>query len=428
MRPIKKINNTIHNIISLGDSVIHGSSTYPPNVQQILNKYGNATINSMTLRRHPVDKILKDTLNIVSLGKFNKRVEPYDNLYHLALEIYVLNNQKIILEKIERINMSLNIPDKEGTQRQQVNNVRSNMTLYELMNKTKSYMGSQFFSYDAVKNNCQDFIMAVLMANKCGNQLNFEFIKQDTQELFRGLRGTKKIAHFATELGERANIIMQGGGYIDKDIKNYNMVLSHLMSHVQDPNEPIDNKDFNQSIKLIKVIKHLKKSKNMKGGSLEEDNKKYIKLLSAIKKKMESKGFVFWFDTEGNVISQGLNTTDAKNMIIKKIMKDKDAWKNKIVTELVIEFDKKNIMDEESGGLSITVDLNKIVFNGDKLSIQMKNTNNSLFSMCYKYDELHKFKPSDLKKISLFVSNEVLKKIGLKIYHYSDIEDYINNL
>lgn len=154
------------------------------------------------------------------------------------------------------------------------------------------------------------------------------------------------------------------------------------------------------------------------------DEKKYLKILNNIKEELKSKGYVFWFDVNGKVLAQGLTTQSAKTLMIKKINEDKNKWNNAIVTELVVEFDKKNIMDEESGGLSITVDLNRIKFNQDKLSIQMKNKTNSLFAMCYKYDELSKFKLRDLKKISLFVSNETLKKFKSKTYSYSDIVEY----
>lgn len=162
------------------------------------------------------------------------------------------------------------------------------------------------------------------------------------------------------------------------------------------------------------------------GGNVNEN--KYMTYLKKIKDTMKKKGYVFWFDTDGKVLAQGLDTTSAKNKIIKQINADKSAWKNKIVTELVIEFDKDNLMNKTSGGLSISVDLNRVVIMGEKVSIQMKNKENSLFSLCYSYDELSKFKPSDLKKISLFVSNETLKKIGLNIFHYKDIVKYIEDL
>jgi len=41
----------------------------------------------------------------------------------------------------------------------------------------------------------------------------------------------------------------------DDEIKEYGKILSHLVSHIKDPKEPIDKKDFKQAIELIKKIK-----------------------------------------------------------------------------------------------------------------------------------------------------------------------------
>lgn len=179
----------------------------------------------------------------------------------------------------------------------------------------------------------------------------------------------------------------------------------------------------------VKYLKYKQKTEKIKqfleqsGGA--DDNKKYLKILHKIKEGLKTKGYVFWFDDQGKILAQGLDTKSAKAKIVKLIMEDKTKWNNAIITELVIEFDPKNIMDEKSGGLSISIDLNKVILDGNRLSIQMKNKNNSLFSMCYKYDELSSFKLSDLKKFSLFVSNEKLKKFGSDIFHYENMLEYI---
>ena len=124
----------------------------------------------------------------------------------------------------------------------------------------------------------------------------------------------------------------------------------------------------------FKYLKYKRKINNINqslqiGGENYDDKKKYLKTLLKIKEGLKTKGYVFWFDSQGKVIVQGLDTKSAKSKMIKLIVADKNKWKNEIVTELVIEFDPKNIMDEDSGGLSISVDLNKIVLNDDKLSI-----------------------------------------------------------
>jgi len=100
-------------------------------------------------------------------------------------------------------------------------------------------MGSQFFQYDAVKNNCQDFLLNVLKSNGIGDEQDYQFIKQDTEQLFKGLPALKKVAHLATELGERGNILLQGGA-----------LNNQLFSHTKNP------------AKVIKTIRMLRKLKN----------------------------------------------------------------------------------------------------------------------------------------------------------------------
>lgn len=53
---------------------------------------------------------------------------------------------------------------------------------------------------------------------------------------------------------------MKGKGIKEDALKNYGMFLKHLESHIIDPKEPIDQKDYLQSDKIIKAIKKIKTS------------------------------------------------------------------------------------------------------------------------------------------------------------------------
>jgi len=188
-----------------------------------------------------------------------------------------------LLEKNARINMDVKTSpvNRPNSEIKIVEQVPQNITVQQLMDNTRRRMGNQFFQYDAVVNNCQDFLLNVLQANGLGNQTDYAFIKQDTEKLFKGLPILKKVAHAVTEIGERADVAMQGGtvdvNSIDTSISNYSQFLEHLTSHIVDPNEPIDGRDFAEAIKIINIIKQLKEKKNKKqGGSIAE--KKNIKI------------------------------------------------------------------------------------------------------------------------------------------------------
>lgn len=268
---IKKIKKPISNIIQTGKLVIQGSNDYPPNVKKIMSQYGAQIIKAITLKRTPVDKALTGALNLFSLGKFGERFEKsFDELFHLFMEIETQGGTRLTLEKIERINMEVNPKSRPDEETKSVPNIPSGISVNQLLENARKKMGSQFFQYDAVVNNCQDFLLNVLKASGIGSEADYQFIKQDTAKLFKGMPVLKGIAHTATELGERANIIKQGGALTQSaNIKNYGMILEHLVSHIKDPNEPIDPKDYRQGIKLINVIKQLKKGE-LKGSGLKK--------------------------------------------------------------------------------------------------------------------------------------------------------------
>jgi len=272
MKPIKSIKKKIikpigrdlkqfgKNVAKTTKLIIQGSNDYPPNVKQILDGYGNEVVKSIVLKRNPVSGLLTGALNVLSLGKFGERMEKsFDELFHLYLEFSTTNGTKILLEKNERINMELNPKDRPDTTIREISNIPQGLTINQILERTKQFMGSQFFQYDARNNNCQDFIVAILKSNGIGNDADIHFVKQDTDRLFKGLDILGKIAHTATELGERGNIALQGGKLSkNQNIKTYGTILEHLITHIKDPSEPIDPKDYKQAIKVVNTIKKLK--------------------------------------------------------------------------------------------------------------------------------------------------------------------------
>lgn len=292
MKPIKQAKKRI---TAFGKDLIRGSVSYPPNVKKILSQYGNGIIKSISIKRTPVSGVLTGALSLFSLGKFGERMEKsFDELFHLFIEIELQTGTRLTLEKNERINMEVNPRTRPDEQIKSVQNIPQGLTVNVMLENTKKSMGSQFFSYDAMKNNCQDFILSVFKSNGIGDESDYQFIKQDTDQLFKGLPVLKKIAHGATELGERANIISQGGAITKSaDIKNYGMILEHLVSHIKDPSEPVDPKDYKQATKLISTIRQIK------GGTIETKKKYIIQTVLFDKSQWTNSKAVKWLKKHG---------------------------------------------------------------------------------------------------------------------------------
>ena len=277
MNTFQDVKNTANKTMNL---LTNDLNNYTPKAIEIINKYGNEVIRSLELKRTPVNSAITGALNMFSLGKFGERFEKnFDELFHLFLLITTVNGNKILIEKNERINIDASPPDRPETQIKVISNVPQGLTINRMLQQAQNNMGSQYFNYHPVNNNCQDFLLGVLKSNGIGDQTDYDFIKQDTDKLFKGMPILSKVAYGATQLGEKANAVMNGGKILkSKNIENYAMFLNHLTSHITDPKEPIDIRDFKQAIKAINIIK------NLKGGGLEKKSKFDIQSIVFLKK------------------------------------------------------------------------------------------------------------------------------------------------
>jgi len=218
-------------------AVVKGRNDYPPKMREILKKYGDKPIMKIFTCRNPVGSLLTGALNAVSMGEFNKRFEqqPYDKLFHLDLRCEVdigekeFNKQQkaskisklikqnriatILLEKREILDAVVNPKKTKETECQLIVNVPQGLlTINKLLEGGKKVLGNKFFTYSAYDNNCQNYVMALLKGSNIGSQENYDFVKQNTKELFKGLPGTRKIANTVTDLGATFNTLIEGAG------------------------------------------------------------------------------------------------------------------------------------------------------------------------------------------------------------------------
>lgn len=228
---LKKIGTTIkHTLTNKSEAtekvdkyvktVLQGRENFPPKVRTILEKVGDKPVTNINIVRTPVQKVLVEVLNIVSLGAFKERLKqtPYDTLFHLRVDITVEGGQKVSLEKNEVINMEvLSNPLKDenptvssNSETRQIQNLIPGLTINSMLNKAREIQGDKFFKYSAYDNNCQDFIIALLQGSNIGTSDDYNFIKQSVQQLFTGV--SKKFANFVTTLGRKFNELTKGAG------------------------------------------------------------------------------------------------------------------------------------------------------------------------------------------------------------------------
>jgi hypothetical protein len=188
----------------------------PPNVKDILNRRGDAIVQSIRIGRTPVQSAIQGILKTLS-------TVPYDNLFHLFM-VFKTSKGEILFEKNARINASTTIPKSEEWF--DINSV-PNKTLNDYIQTTKKAMGSKFFPYHPNTNNCQDFIKGVLESNGINDQSAINFVKQDTSMIFKNKGWLSGMAKQVTDLGGYADVVLQGGSFskglsnelTDKEIK-----------------------------------------------------------------------------------------------------------------------------------------------------------------------------------------------------------------
>ena len=191
---------------------------------ETIKKYGDIPIVSMKIQRCPVNTAIIKSLNIISFGSFEKAMKKYnfDKLFHLSLLLELQNNKYIVYEKNEEINIIEGNTYKKGCELMNIDLSDRKLTLNEIISNTKQKMGQKnFYDYDGRHNNCQNFILESLKANKLNNQKYEDFIYQDLENLWVDVKKAnpylENVMNLTTKAGRIFNRLIGKGNDVDID-------------------------------------------------------------------------------------------------------------------------------------------------------------------------------------------------------------------
>jgi hypothetical protein len=178
----------------------------PPKFRKLLQEVGDEKINKLVLWREPI--------SVNSMLKFLKLNKSFDDLFHLALNLsdkYNLDKQSVLtFERGKPKGETLEIP------------VSKDITIREMIEKTKKRMGDNAYSSYSVRNNCQQFLLNVLSANGLMTTEARKFIEQDVEKILQDLpKYSEVVANFFTGAQAVANRLIEGEG----STKMYNYQL-----------------------------------------------------------------------------------------------------------------------------------------------------------------------------------------------------------
>ena len=192
---------------------------YMPSVRKLLQEIQGKKIVKMIVVRDPIKEEIHMLANAISMNEINKfkKEVSIDDLFHLFCVCTLDDGQMIRFEKnaeIEAFKISkIQQIDKSNIFECVVPN---QISLNELLDNTRQKIGDRlFFDYNAMTNNCQDFIYNCLYHNgyESTNPKMKSFIKQDLTKLAKNMSSTSKtIMNTLTDLGKKTNILIGGAG------------------------------------------------------------------------------------------------------------------------------------------------------------------------------------------------------------------------
>jgi len=163
--------------------------------------------------------------------------------------------------------------------------------------------------------------------------------------------------------------------------------------------------------------------KNLIGG------KTNVSEINSIIKKLNSKGNIFFIDSNGKILGKG-SDNKAERSVLKKIKADRENYQNTKIVKIeynIVEKDNKFYKKGDIGRVEVRIGINKVVFikNNPTLSLAGRG---SLTKFYYFDNELKYFKLSDVKRIANMVLNTKEKLGMLSNYTFKQIEKMIKNV
>ena len=180
----------------------------PPAVRKFISDHAFDRIEELSVCREPITSAITTALNFATLGGFSaaKKKMGYDELYHLYMLVrlggsyYRLEkNQVVVIAKAAATDFRPEICKKVQLGRK----IEFGAFMASAAESTPG-----FWQYDAVHNNCQDFVMTLLAVNLLSTPELKAFVKQTADELLSPVVAT--IAKKITDIAGAADVVLHG--------------------------------------------------------------------------------------------------------------------------------------------------------------------------------------------------------------------------
>ncbi len=212
----------------------------PPYIRKFLETHGNNLITAISVCRVPINSIINSVLNVISLGQFNKIKNKlhYDDMFHLYLLISLKSPSGLTDTYLFERNQVIKLQKASASDFKEIKecsksacpgcipiSIPSNLSFSNFLTNGELYQRNHsninFYVYDAIKNNCQDFVMTLLLANNLSNSFISQFVKQSASDLLPDY--AKSISRGITDVAGALDVLLHGKGcltdfYVNQDL------------------------------------------------------------------------------------------------------------------------------------------------------------------------------------------------------------------
>lgn len=187
-----------------------------PALRKFMDEHGDEAIVDLRLSRQPLSNYLTRFLDVLSLGKFSKKVKDlgYDAAYHTGVEV-TTNKGTYLIERnhiLEAKDMKKRADKVAGEDPNMVNieaKIPENLTIRAMIDNAAKE-NKNFWRYDPVSNNCQVLVQDLLDKNNIDH--NDELIVQDAKELYESAGPARRVLPGLTDTAALLDTVIHGEG------------------------------------------------------------------------------------------------------------------------------------------------------------------------------------------------------------------------
>lgn len=194
-------------------AIFEGARKGPsPSFRRFMEVNKNKKIVQLTVCRVPILGVIDKALNIISLGGWQKNKEKYkyDDMFHLYIYIRIDGSGLYRMDKnhVVEVEKARDI-DSKGKCMQVY--LPKSLTVAEFIKNGEEEQPENFWNYNPETNNCQVFVMSLLIGNNLLNEQLSEFVKQCAKCVLNGY--TSKLSQVLTDIASRADVILHGKSF-----------------------------------------------------------------------------------------------------------------------------------------------------------------------------------------------------------------------